>query len=113
MKLEGEGILLRIYINESDTHEGKSLAQAIVAFLRKSGIAGATVIHGVMGYGAHSRIHTTNVLRLSEDLPVIIETIDTSDKFDKILSELEGMIKEGLMVTQKVHVRKYEARPEK
>lgn len=110
MRLEGEGILLRIYINETDKFGGKSLSQAIVEFLRKKGIAGATVIHGVTGFGAHSAIHTTKVLRLSEDLPVIIETIDASDKLDKILPELEEMIKEGLIITQKVHVRKYVAR---
>lgn len=113
MRLEGEGILLRIYINETDKFDGKSLSQAIVEFLRKNGIAGATVLHGITGFGAHSAIHTTKVLRLSEDLPVIIETIDTSDKLDKIFPALENMIKEGLIITQKVHVRKYVAREEK
>jgi len=110
MRLEGDGILVRIYINESDKFEGKPLPQAIVEFLRKSGIAGATVTHGIMGYGAHSHVHTTNVLRLSEDLPVIIETVDTSENFDRILPELENMIGEGMMITEKVHVRKYVAR---
>lgn len=113
MRLEGEGILLRVYINETDKYKGKSLSQAIVEFLREKGIAGATVIHGVTGYGAHSAIHTSKVLRLSEDLPVIIQTVDTSEKLDKIIPELEGMIKEGLIITQKVHVRKYLAREEK
>jgi len=110
MRLEGEGILVRIYINETDKFEGKSLAQAIVELLRKNGIAGATVLHGTMGYGAHSHVHTTNVLRLSEDLPVIIESVDTSENFDRILPDLENMIGEGMMITQKVHVRKYVAR---
>src|SRR3990167_6930796 len=110
MRLEGEGILLRIYINETDKFGGQPLSQAIVGFLRKNGIAGATVIHGITGFGAHSAIHTTKVLRLSEDLPVVIETIDSSDKLDKIFPELENMIKEGLIITQKVHVRKYVAR---
>lgn len=112
MRSEGEGILLRIYINETDKFGGKSLSQAIIEFLRRNGIAGATVIHGTTGFGAHSAIHTTKVLRLSEDLPVMIETIDTSDKIDKIFSDLEEMVKEGLIITQKVHVRKYVAREE-
>ncbi|OGQ37192.1 MAG: hypothetical protein A3F16_05755 [Deltaproteobacteria bacterium RIFCSPHIGHO2_12_FULL_43_9] len=110
MRLEGDGILLRIYINETDKFEGKPLSQVIVDFLRKNGIAGATVIHGSTGFGAHSTIHDVKALRVSEDLPVIIETIDTSDKLDKIFPELENMIKEGLIIAQKVHVRKYVAR---
>lgn len=110
MRLEGDGILLRIYINETDKYKGTSLSQVIVEFLRENGIAGATIIHGTTGFGAHSTIHTKEALKLSEDLPVIIETVDTSDKLDKIFPELEEMIKEGLIITQKVHVRKYVAR---
>src|SRR3990167_9668857 len=105
MRLQGDGILLRIYINETDRYKGEPLAQAIVEALRKSGIAGATVIHGAMGYGAHSLIQTLHLLDISKDRPVIIETIDTTDKIDQIIPKLDEMIKEGLVITQRVYVR--------
>ncbi|HEY6053260.1 MAG TPA: DUF190 domain-containing protein, partial [Gaiellaceae bacterium] len=84
-KLEGEGKLLRIFVGESDRHEGKPLYQAIVERVRREGLAGATVIRGVEGFGADSRIHTSRILRLSEDLPVLIEIVDTPEKIDAIL----------------------------
>lgn len=111
MKLQGEGQLLRIYIGESDHHRGTPLAHAIVVAARKHGLAGATVLHGVEGYGANSRIHTTSILRLSEDLPVVIEIIDATSKIESFLPLLDEMVHEGLIVTiEKVNVVKYAAK---
>ena len=107
MKLEGEGTLLRIFIGESDTWEGRPLYQAIVSRVREEGIAGATVIRGIEGFGAHSRIHTTRILRLSEDLPVIVEIVDATDRIDRILPMLDSMVTEGLITMEKVHIVAY------
>ena len=89
MKLEGEGQLLRVYIGESDQWEGKPLYMAIVERVKKEGLAGCTVIRGIEGFGASSRIHTARILRLSEDLPVLIEIADRSDRIQKIIPVLE------------------------
>jgi PII-like signaling protein len=107
VKLEGEGKLLRIFIGESDRHDGKPLYQAIVEHVRAAGLAGATVIRGIEGFGADSRIHTSRILRLSEDLPVLIEIVDTEEKIDEILPSLGAMVKEGMVTVEKVHVIAY------
>jgi uncharacterized protein len=107
MKLEGEGKLLRLFIGESDTWHGKPLYQAIVERVRKEGLAGATVLRGIEGFGADSRVHTSRILRLSEDLPVLIEIVDTAEKIDAILPVLDEMVTEGMVTVERVQVIAY------
>ncbi len=99
--------LLRIYIGEADNYEGRPLYQAIVEKLREEGVAGATVTRGVEGFGRSSLLHTANVLRLSEDLPLVIECVDTADRIEEILPTLDDMIEDGLVTLQDVEVRLY------
>jgi PII-like signaling protein len=101
--------LLRIFIGESDTHEGRPLYQAIVETLRRQGLAGATVLRGIEGFGKSSRLHTAHILRLSEDLPIVIECVDTEDKIEAVLPALDGMIGDGLVTLEPVEVRVYRA----
>ena len=107
MKLEGEGQLLRIFIGESDRWHGRPLHEAIVLRAREAGLAGATVLRGLMGYGAKSRIHTAKVLRLSEDLPIVIEIADRSERIQAFLPALEEMVADGLVTLEKVQVIAY------
>ena len=107
MKLEGEGQLLRIFIGESDRHEGAPLYSAIVRLARDRGLAGATVLRGLEGFGASSRIHTARILRLSEDLPIVVEIVDSEEKIQSILPDLDGMVKQGMMTLEKAHVIAY------
>ena len=107
MKLEGEGQLLRIFIGENDRWHGKSLYEAIVARAREEGLAGATVLRGLMGYGAKSRIHTAKVLRLSEDLPIVVEIVDRPERIDKFLPLLEEMVADGLVTLERAQVIMY------
>ncbi|MBK7141261.1 MAG: DUF190 domain-containing protein [bacterium] len=104
MQLPEQSELLRIFVGESDRWQGKPLYEAIVLEARAAGLAGATVSRGLMGYGAHSRIHTTKVLRLSEDLPIIIEIADRADRIESFLPKLDSMIVEGLVTVEKVRV---------
>ena len=108
-RLEGEGKLLRIFIGESDTWHGKPLYQAIVERVRELGLAGATVTRGIEGFGAHSHLHTSRILRLSEDLPVVIEMVDTSERIDRVVPLLDEMVSEGLVTIEAVHVLTYRA----
>jgi uncharacterized protein len=107
MKLEGRGKLLRIFIGESDTWHGKPLYEAIVRRVREDGLAGATVIRGIEGFGADSRLHTARILRLSEDLPLVIEIVDTEEKIAGILPILDEMVSEGLVTLESVDVIAY------
>lgn len=107
MKIEGEAKRLRIYIGESDQWHGQPLADAIVQRCRKEGLAGATVFRGIQGYGANSRIHTTHILALSTDLPVVIEVVDKPDRIEQILPALDEMVTEGLITQEDVHIIKY------
>jgi PII-like signaling protein len=107
MQLPYESELLRIFIGENDKWEGKPLYEAIVREARSAGLAGATVTRGLMGFGAHSRIHTAKVLRLSEDLPIIIEIADRADRIESFLPKLDTMIPEGLVTIEKVRVILY------
>jgi len=107
MKLEGEGQLLRIFIGEADRWEGRPLYEAIVMKAREEGIAGATVLRGLEGYGAHSRIHTASILRLSQDLPVVIEIVDNPEAIARILPILDGMVDEGMITVEKAHIIAY------
>jgi PII-like signaling protein len=109
MKLEGEGQLLRIFIGEGDRWHGKPLYEAIVARARAEGLAGTTVLRGMMGFGAKSRIHTAKVLRLSEDLPIVIEIVDVAERIDKFLPQLDGMVEDGLVTLERAQVITYRA----
>ncbi|WP_018110469.1 DUF190 domain-containing protein [Thermus igniterrae] len=110
MRLEGEAKLLRIFIGESDRYEGRPLYEAIVLEAKRRGLAGATVFKGFMGYGAHSRIHTAKILQLSQDLPVMVEIVDTEAKIREFLPVLDGMVREGLVTLEKVEVIRYQSR---
>jgi PII-like signaling protein len=107
MKLPSEAHLLRIFIGESDKHHGKPLYEAIVERARAKGLAGATVVRGFLGFGANSRIHTSKILRLSEDLPVVVEIVDTQEKLDLLLPDLDELVGEGLVTLEPVHVILY------
>ncbi|MCA9743246.1 MAG: DUF190 domain-containing protein [Deferribacteres bacterium] len=104
---QSEGQLLRIFIGESDKYEGKPLFEWIVAEARAAGLAGATVLRGLHGFGAHSRIHTSKILRLSEDLPIVVEIVDTSEKIEAFLPRVDAAIKEGLATLERVQIRFY------
>jgi uncharacterized protein len=110
MMLPREGKLLRIFIGESDRHEGQPLHQWILRKAREHGLAGATVLRGVTGFGAHSRIHTAKILRLSTDLPMVIEIVDSEEKIEAFLPEIDGAIGEGLATVERVEVRFYRSR---
>jgi len=107
MKLPSEGYLLRIMIGESDHWHHKPLYEAIVLKARELGMAGATVLRGSMGFGANSRVHTAKILRLSEDLPLIIEIVDTKERIDLLLPHIDAMVQEGLVTLEPVHVILY------
>jgi PII-like signaling protein len=110
MRITGPGKQLRIFIGESDRWHHRSLADALLEMLREEGLAGATVLHGVAGFGAHSRIHTAHVLRLSEDLPIVIEVIDRPDRIEKVMPQLDEMVREGLVVVSDVDIVVYRHR---
>ena len=107
MKLPPEGQLLRIFIGESDKYEGKPLYEWLVIKAKEYGLAGATVLRGLMGFGANSRIHTSKILRLSFDLPIVVEIVDTPDKIKEFLSIVETVVKEGLVTLEKAEVHIY------
>ena len=107
MTIPKDGYLLRIFIGESDKHEGKPLYEWIVLKARESGLAGATVLRGVEGFGAHSRLHTAKILRLSVDLPIVVEIVDSLEKIEAFMPVIDGVIEEGLATLEKVTVRFY------
>ncbi len=107
IKLPSEAELLRVFIGESDHYEGKPLYEAIIQEARNRGMAGATALRGLMGFGAHSRLHTAKVLRLSEDLPIVVEIVDTPEKIEELLPTLDQMIEEGLVTLERVRVITY------
>jgi uncharacterized protein len=108
MTIPEDGALLRIFLGESDRHGHQPLYEAIVLKARENGLAGATVLRGVMGFGKHSILHTAKILRLSEDLPMVIEIVDSTDKINSFLPVLEGMIKDGLVTLERVKVLHYD-----
>jgi hypothetical protein len=107
MNLTEEGMLLRIFIGESDTYKGKALYEQIVIKARELNLAGATVIRGIMGFGAHSRIHTAKLLALSEDMPVVVEIVDTEEKLNSLLPFLDEIMKDGMITIEKAKVIRY------
>jgi PII-like signaling protein len=107
MKVPAEAELLRIFIGESDKHHGRPLYEVIVEEARRTGLAGATVLRGTLGFGAHSRIHTAKILRLSEDLPMVVEIVDKPERIADFLSILDGLIGEGLVTLERARVIMY------
>jgi uncharacterized protein len=107
MRMPQEAVLLRIFIGEDDRHEGRPLYEAIVLTARERKLAGATVLRGPMGYGHSSHLHTSRILRLSEDLPLVIEIVDDKERIDAFLPELDGMMTSGLVTLEKVQVLRY------
>jgi hypothetical protein len=109
MKIEGKANLLTIYIGENDKHHHRPLYQVIVEMLRKQGIAGATVVRGIEGFGKKSRIHTAAILRLSEDLPIIITVIDKEERINQVMPLIDELVTEGLVIIENVDVISYRA----
>ena len=99
--------MLRIFIGESDKHEGVPLYEWIVRKAREQGLAGATVLRGLEGFGAHSRVHTAKILRLSTDLPIVVEIVDSLEKIEAFLPAIDGAIREGLATLERVQIRFY------
>ncbi len=109
MKIPADGKLLRIFIGEADKWEGKPLYEEIVILAKKNGMAGATAIKGFMGFGCKSHMHTAKLLRLSEDLPIVIEIVDSEEKINQFIPQLDAMVKEGLITLEKANVIMYRA----
>lgn len=109
MQIPHQGKLLRIFIGEADQFEGRPLYQAIVELARKEHMAGATAVKGFMGFGRKSHMHTTKLLRLSQDLPIIIEIVDAPEKVQSFIGKLDGMIAEGLVTLEDSEVLIYRA----
>lgn len=107
MKIPKEGELLRIFIGERNRFDGRPLYEWIVLQAKQEGLAGATVLRGMMGFGANSRIHTSKILRLSEDLPIIIEIVDTHEKLARFLDKIDDAICEGLATLERADVQFY------
>ncbi len=107
MQIPKQAVLLRIFIGEDDKFDASPLYEAIVLKARELHLAGATVLRGPMGFGPSSRLHTTKILRLSEDLPLVIEIVDSEDKINGFLPALDGMMSSGLVTLEKVQVLQY------
>jgi PII-like signaling protein len=107
MKEGGEKVLMRIFVGESDRHGHRPLYEALVELFRREGLAGATVLRGVSGFGAHSVFHTAKILRLSADLPMIVEVVDAQEKIDAVLPRVEEMMDGGLITMENVRVIRY------
>ncbi|MCS6878459.1 MAG: DUF190 domain-containing protein [Geminicoccaceae bacterium] len=111
MRIPEEALLLRIFIGEDDEHRGRPLYEAIVLAARERHLAGATVLRGPLGFGRSSRLHTAKILRLSEDLPIVVEIVDAPEKIEAFLPVLETMMGSGLVTLEKVRVIRYGDRP--
>lgn len=107
MKLHEEGLLLRVFIGEAAVFQGKPLYEQIVRKARELDLAGVTVLRGIMGFGASSRIKTAKILRLSEDLPLVVEIVDSQEYIDRLLPYLDEMVSEGLITIEKANVLRY------
>jgi uncharacterized protein len=107
--LDGEQVLIRIFIGESDQWHHQPLGRALLERLRQEGFAGATVLRGIAGFGAHSVVHTSHLLELSVDLPEVIEVVDTAERVERLIPILDEMVSEGLVTMERVRVLKYVA----
>lgn len=112
-KLSGELVLMRIFIGESDRHGHVPLYEALVELFRKEGFAGATVLRGVAGFGAHSVYHTDKLLRLSQDLPIVVEVVESQERIDAVMPAIDGMMSGGMVTLEKATVIRYSTRPER
>lgn len=108
-RFEGERTLMRIHIGERDKWQGKPLYEALIELFRREGFSGVTILRGVAGYGSSSRVHTDKILRLSQDLPVVVEVVEYSERIEQILPRLDAMIGGGLITLEKVRVILYRA----
>jgi PII-like signaling protein len=111
MRITGSGLLLRIFVGEADRYHGRPLYEALVLEARQRGLAGATVVRGMQGFGAHSRLHTAKVLRLSEDLPMVIEIVDREDRIRDFLPVCDAMVGDGLVTLEPIEIVRYSAGP--
>lgn len=109
--LTGKQVLVRVFLGESDKFHGQPLYMALLERLRREGFAGATVIHGIAGFGARSLLHTSQILRLSRDLPLVVEIVDAEDRMERLRGILEEMLTDGLVTMETVEVLKYGAWP--
>lgn len=103
------GTIIRIFIGESDKHEGMPLYEWIVRRAKLKGLAGSTVVRGIQGFGAQSKIHSAKILALSSDLPIVVELVDSEEKIEAFMPELEGALKEGLVIKDTVEIAFYQA----
>jgi PII-like signaling protein len=110
MVLPRDGHLLRIFVGESDRYEGAPLYEWLVRKARECGLAGATVLRGLEGFGASSRLHTAKILRLSSDLPIVVEIVDTIDKIESFMPHVDEAVEEGLATIERVEIRFYRSR---
>lgn len=104
---ESEGMLLRIFIGDSDRHAGRPLYQALVERARAEGLAGATVLHGPMGFGRHSRLHTAKLVEMSSDLPIVIELVDSEPAIQRFMDSVNALVQEGLVTLERVRIVHY------
>ena len=111
MRITGSGLLLRIFVGEGDRHDGRPLYEALVLKAREMGMAGATVVRGAEGFGAHSRLHTAKVLRLSEDLPMVVEMVDREERIRAFLPVCDAMVRDGLVTLEPIEIVRYSAEP--
>jgi uncharacterized protein len=110
MKLEGENLLLRVFVGESNRRGGVPLYEAIVQHARALGLSGATVLRGIVGYGANSRMHRASILRLSGDLPIVVEIVDRRERVERLLEDLDEWIDDGMVTVEPVQVLLYRGR---
>jgi uncharacterized protein len=110
VKKESDAILLRIFIGESDKFEGKPLSKYLVEFFKQEGLAGATVLRGISGFGKTSQLHTTSILRLSDDLPIVIEVVDRKENIERVKPRLGEIIEEGLITEEEVKIVFYQGK---
>ena len=111
MKKESDAVLLRIFIGESNKYKGVPLSKYLVEFFKKEGLAGATVLRGISGFGKSSKLHTTSILRLSDDLPIVVEVVDRKENIERVKPKLDDVIEEGLITEEEVKIILYEGRP--
>lgn len=110
MKKESDAILLRVFIGESDKYEGKSLSKYLVEFFKKEGLAEATVFRGIGGFGKKSKLHTTSILRSSDDLPIVVEVVDRKENIERVKPQIGEIVEEGLITEEEVKIVVYESK---